>query len=72
MIQSVQKVIKVGTSGAVTIPAKEMKRQNIKFGSQVEVTIRPVSQTASDAEVISAAKNILSEYKNDFQNLAKR
>lgn len=72
MIQSIQKVIKVGTSGAVTIPAKQMKHQNIKFGDQVEVTVRRVSNQPSEQEVIQAAKKILSRYKTDFQNLAKR
>lgn len=72
MIQSIQKVIKVGTSGAVTIPAKQMKHQNIKFGDQVEVTVRRVNNQPSEQEVIQAAKKILSRYKTDFQNLAKR
>jgi len=72
MIQSTQKVIKVGTSGAVTIPAKQMKRQNIKFGDQVEVIVRPISEPSTDQEVIKAAKNIISRYKSDFENLAKR
>ncbi len=73
MIQSIQKVIKIGTSGGVTIPAKELKRQNIAFGDEVEVIVRPLhNTTAADQAVISAAKKILSTYKKDFANLAKR
>ncbi len=73
MIQSIQKVIKIGTSGGVTIPAKELKRQNIAFGDEVEVIVRPLhNTTATDQAVISAAKKILSAYKKDFTNLAKR
>ncbi len=57
MIQSIQKVIKIGTSGGVTIPAKELKRQNIAFGDEVEVIVRPLrSYNDSDQKVISAAK----------------
>jgi antitoxin component of MazEF toxin-antitoxin module len=44
MIQSIQKVIKIGSSGGVTIPAKELKRQNIAFGDEVKVTIEPVKK----------------------------
>ena len=73
MIQSIQKVIKIGTSGGVTIPAKELKRQNIAFGDEVEVIVRPLhNTTATDQAVISAAKKILSAYKKDFANLAKK
>ena len=73
MIQSIQKVIKIGSSGGVTIPAKELKRQNINFGDDVEVIVRPIKKVDSeDQKVLNAAKSILDEYKQDFVNLAKR
>jgi len=73
MIQSIQKVIKIGSSGGVTIPAKELKRHNIAFGDEVEVVVRPVKKPNSeDGEVISAAKKILKTYKQDFKNLSQR
>lgn len=73
MIQSIQKVIKIGTSGGVTIPAKELKRHNIAFGDEVEVIVRPLhSQTTKDQKVIDSAKKILDDYKKDFLNLSKR
>lgn len=73
MIHSTQKIIRIGSSGGVTIPAKELKRQNIKFGDEVEVTIKPLSAGDNeDQKVIDAAKSILNEYKQDFVNLAKR
>lgn len=73
MIKSIQKVIKIGTSGGVTIPAKELKRQNIAFGDEVEVIVRPLnSHSSEDKEVIASAKRILAEYKKDFASLAKR
>lgn len=73
MIRSIQKVIKIGSSGGVTIPAKELKRQNISFGDDVEVIVRAINTvTVKDQEVIDAAKSILQEYKKDFENLSKR
>lgn len=74
MIQTIQKIIKIGSSGGVTIPAKQMRRQNIKFGDEVEVIVRPVTKATnkSDEAVIAAARKILAEYKQDFKNLAKR
>jgi len=73
MIQSIQKIIKIGSSGGVTIPAKDLKRQNIAFGDEVEVIVRPLHATSSgDQNVLAAAKRILNDYKKDFENLAKR
>ncbi len=73
MIQSIQKVIKIGSSGGVTIPAKELKRQNIAYGDEVEIIVRPLkSANSKDKEVLAAAQKILSDYKQDFQNLAQR
>lgn len=73
MIQSTQKVIKIGSSGGVTIPAKELKRENIAFGDEVEVIVRPIHKTsANDQQVLDAAKSTLRTYKQDFKNLAQR
>jgi bifunctional DNA-binding transcriptional regulator/antitoxin component of YhaV-PrlF toxin-antitoxin module len=74
MIESIQKVIKIGSSGGVTIPAKEMKRQGIKFGDEVKVIVTPAQEplTKDDQHVLNVAKQILKEYKQDFENLAKR
>ncbi len=73
MIQSIQKVIKIGSSGGVTIPAKELKRQNINFGDEVEVIVRPLNKASNkDQDVIKVAKDILNTYKKDFDNLSKR
>ncbi len=72
MIQSIQKIIKIGTSGGVTIPAKELKRQKIAFGDEVEVIVRPLRKKSSDQRVIDSAKKIINKYKKDFDNLASR
>jgi bifunctional DNA-binding transcriptional regulator/antitoxin component of YhaV-PrlF toxin-antitoxin module len=73
MIQSIQKIIKIGTSGGVTIPAKDLKRQNINFGDEVEVIVRPLhSANEEDKKVLDTARKVLDEYKQDFQNLAGR
>ncbi len=73
MIQSTQKIIKIGSSAGVTIPAKELARQKITFGDEVEVIIRPINKDSNkDQQLIDSAKEILETYKKDFQNLAKR
>ena len=73
-ITSTQKLIAIGSSEGVTLPAKALKSAGLKRGDEVEVTIRPVSRHTSkaDQEIIDTAKQILAEYKQDFQNLAQR
>lgn len=73
MIQSIQKIIKIGSSVGVTIPAKELKRQNIKFGDEVEIIVRPIRPSSmEDQKIIDVAKSILDDYREDFNNLSKR
>ncbi len=73
MIQSTQKIIKIGSSGGVTIPAKDLKQQNISVGDEVEVIVRPIRSRAAETDnVLSSAKKILDDYRQDFVNLAKR
>jgi bifunctional DNA-binding transcriptional regulator/antitoxin component of YhaV-PrlF toxin-antitoxin module len=73
MIQSIQKVIKIGSSGGVTIPAKDLKQQNISIGDDVEVIVRPLrSKDTENDTVLLSAKKILTDYRQDFENLAKR
>lgn len=74
MITSTQKIVGIGSSDGVTLPAKELKRAGLKRGDQVEVTVRAVSSSTSqgDQAVIDAAKKILAEYRKDFENLAQR
>lgn len=74
MIKSIQKIVGIGSSDGITLPAKELKRENLHRGDEVEVIVRPVHKTTTsqDQAVIDAAKKILQEYKQDFQNLAQR
>ncbi len=39
-IKSIQKVIKVGSSLAVTLPAKDVKNAGILAGQDVEITVK--------------------------------
>jgi antitoxin component of MazEF toxin-antitoxin module len=76
MITSIQKIVGIGSSDGVTLPAKELKRANIKRGDEVEITVRLVRARRvvknDDQAVIDAAKKILRDYRQDFQNLSQR
>ena len=71
-ITTSQKIIRIGTSKGTTLPAKDLKLLGVDVGDEVEVTVRKTSGSASDAEVLKAAQDILDRYRQDFENLAKR
>lgn len=70
MIQSIQKVIKIGSSGGVTIPAKELKRENLTYGDEVKVTIEPVKKQHD--KLMDEYQEFVREYGATLKNLADR
>lgn len=73
-IHAIRKIVKVGSSDGITLPTKDLKREKMERGDEVEVIVRPVQKrtNAADQQVIDSAKSILREYKQDFKNLANR
>jgi antitoxin component of MazEF toxin-antitoxin module len=71
-IKTTQKVITIGTSSGVTLPAKELRRAGIKPGDQIEVSFKRHVDNANDQEVMNTAKDLLKRYKDDYKNLANR
>ena len=71
-ITTIQKVIKIGTSRGVTLPAKELERLGVKEGEEVEIIARKKTSIASSDKVQQVADSILSRYDQDFKNLAVR
>ena len=73
MITSIQKVIKVGSSGGVTIPAKEMKRLGIKFGDELKVTYEPVNTPSKEkVELVELTQKLIKRHKTALKNLSQR
>lgn len=68
-ITSTQKVIKVGSSLAVTIPAKEAKASNLKVGSEVNISVEPV---LNSPKIINDYELFKSKYSVALKNLANR
>jgi bifunctional DNA-binding transcriptional regulator/antitoxin component of YhaV-PrlF toxin-antitoxin module len=73
-IRTIQTLINIGSSKGITLPAKDLKHAGIETGDELEVIVRKRTpqDSASNDEVMDAAKRILDEYRQDFENLAKR
>ena len=72
-IKSIQKVIKVGTSAGVTIPAKDFAHLGLKVGDNVEVTFKKVeTPEAHTEEVVAITQQLIKRHKKALKNLSQR
>ena len=67
-----QKIIKVGTSGAVTVPAKYMRQNNLTFGDELKTNFETVMNGDSQHKIMQDYKKFVDQYGSTLQNLAKR
>ena len=75
-----QKVLKVGSSAAVTIPKKLLEELGLKIGDQVSVEIDKRNQTVLiepvnkkiDRELLNWTKKFINRYRPALEALAKK
>lgn len=68
-IKTTQKVIKIGTSAGVTIPAKDLKRAGLNPGDEVVVSIEPIDKKDNLPKEYAAFKK---QYGDTLKHLAER
>ena len=68
----IRKIVKIGNSEGVTIPARLMRVHRLQVGDKVDVRISTQFGDTSDQEVIEAALQVLKRYRIDFTKLSKR
>ena len=78
----IQKIIKVGTSVAVTNPKKSLKELGFRIGDNIRVNIDSVSGTKSimssnksiearDKKIASLTIDFINRYRKDLEKLEK-
>ena len=79
----IQKVLKVGSSAAVTIPKKSLKELGLKVGDSVSidvntvgkiVSIRPAKRSSSHRQdkITELTLNFINRYRADLEALARK
>ncbi len=68
-ITTTQKIIKIGTSRGVTIPAKQLSELKLTDGDEVRVTVEPIRKVSSLDNEYAAFKE---QYGETLKNLANR
>jgi antitoxin component of MazEF toxin-antitoxin module len=73
-IKSIQKVIRVGSSVAVTLPARDAKSAGIIPGSEVEITAKLTQPTTPNeaATIDTDYQAFKAQYGETLKNLADR
>lgn len=72
-IKSIQKVIKVGSSLAVTIPARDARFYDVKAGEELEITInRPEAASDHQTDVVAIARKLIKRHETALKNLSQR
>lgn len=70
MIQSTQKVIKIGSSAGVTIPKKQLEELGKKVGDSVKITVEEPDSKLGD--LAKRLDKFTTDYDQDLKNLANR
>lgn len=71
-ITATQKIIKVGSSGAVTVPAKVMKQFGATYGDDIQVEFKPVIKKRKHDELMNEYDEFVKQYGQTLKNLADR
>lgn len=72
-IEAIRKVVKVGSSGMVSVPSKEMKHLGIKYGDRLKVTFEPVDQPSQEqVELVALTQKLIKRHKKALKNLSQR
>ena len=77
-----QKLLKVGTSAAVTIPKKSLKELGLKIGDNVRVDVDRAKKIVSissssqlsgqDAQIANLTMSFIKRYRRDLESLADK
>lgn len=71
-IRSIQKVIKIGSSTGVTLPAKDLKHAGLKPGDEVEISVQPIKPTSKSTKLDAEYTAFKKQYGETLKNLANR
>lgn len=74
-ITSIQKVIKIGSSVGVTLPARDLKSIGVSQGDNIKITFEPVRMDEPDEhslEVVKLTQKLIKRHKQALKNLNQR
>ncbi len=71
-IITTQKIIKIGTSLAVTIPAKDVRRLGLIKGDELKVSFEKPQVDSHKVEVVELTQKLIKRHQKALKNLSQR
>lgn len=73
-ITTTQKIIKIGTSTGVTIPAKELRNLGAQVGDELQVTFALAPKKTDDekVELVALTQTLIKRHEQAMKNLSQR
>ena len=73
-ITTTQKIIKVGSSAAVTIPAKTLRSLGVTTGDELDVTfsVKPKEVDQGKLELVTLTQQLIKRHEVALKNLRQR
>lgn len=74
-MKSIQKIIKIGSSQGVTIPAKDLRQLGLQDGDELEISYGPAPEKiAADhsEEVVELTQQLIKRHQKALDNLSLR
>ena len=72
MIKTTLKLVKIGSSSGVILPAKDLKKLGVKNGATMRVSFEVAAQQDPQAELMSAYEKFKKQYSTTLKNLNNR
>lgn len=71
-ITTTQKIITIGSSKGITIPAKDLKTLGLDVGSHIKITAEPAKVPQKQAKIIDEYADFIAQYGQTLKNLSQR
>jgi antitoxin component of MazEF toxin-antitoxin module len=72
MIETIQKVIQIGSSEGVTIPKKDLNKLGVKRGDSVKISVELVPGDDKHKKLLDEYDAFVNEYGQALKNLANK
>ncbi len=72
IMTTIQKIILIGSSKGVTLPAKDLKRLGVDIDDEVRISVEAVSKKAPQQDLVQEYNAFVDQYDETLKNLADR
>lgn len=74
-MKTIQRLIKIGSSQGVTLPAKDLQHLGLKPGDPLQLTYGPAPKQEEEAhsvEVVELTQKLIKRHQKALENLSQR